>query len=83
MSFYKQKILRLKEFDDVEETVAYNTLGTVVHETLDELYKPIIGRFLTVDAMARSVAFFVLLSIDLCLTSFRIASLERSHPPQV
>ena len=51
VAFYKQKIVRLKEFDDVEETVAYNTLGTVVHETLDELYKPIIGRFLTVDAI--------------------------------
>ena len=51
VSFYKQKILRLKEFDDVEETVAYNTLGTVVHETLDELYKPIIGCFLTVDSI--------------------------------
>lgn len=46
VSFYKQKILRIKEFDDVEETVAYNTLGTVVHETLDELYKPFTGKFL-------------------------------------
>ncbi len=46
IAFYKQKILRIKEFDDVEETVAYNTLGTVVHETLDELYKPFVGRFL-------------------------------------
>ena len=51
VAFYKQKILRIKEFDDVEETVAYNTLGTVVHETLDELYKPFIGKFLTVDAI--------------------------------
>ena len=49
VAFYKQKILRIKEFDDVEETVAYNTLGTVVHETLDELYKPFIGQFLSVD----------------------------------
>ena len=49
VAFYKQKILRIKEFDDVEETVAYNTLGTVVHETLDELYKPFIGQFLTAD----------------------------------
>ena len=53
MAFYKQKILRIKEFDDVEETVAYNTLGTVVHETLDELYKPFIGKFLTVDAISK------------------------------
>jgi len=51
VAFYKQKVLRIKEFDDVEETVAYNTLGTVVHETLDELYKPFIGKFLTVDAI--------------------------------
>ncbi|MDD7915678.1 PD-(D/E)XK nuclease family protein [Polaribacter ponticola] len=47
VAFYKQKIIKIKEFDDVEETVAYNTLGTVVHETLDELYKPFIGKFLT------------------------------------
>jgi hypothetical protein len=51
VAFYKQKVLRIKEFDDVEETVAYNTLGTVVHEALDELYKPFIGHFLTVDAI--------------------------------
>ena len=49
IAFYKQKILRIQEFEDVEETVAYNTLGTVVHETLDELYKPFIGKFLKVD----------------------------------
>lgn len=51
VAFYKQKVLRIKEFDDVEETVAYNTLGTVVHEALDDLYKPFIGLFLTVDAI--------------------------------
>ncbi|MGB1284549.1 MAG: PD-(D/E)XK nuclease family protein, partial [Polaribacter sp.] len=49
ISFYKQKVLKLKEFDDVEETVAYNTLGTVVHETLDELYQPFIGKFLLIE----------------------------------
>ncbi|WP_298762409.1 PD-(D/E)XK nuclease family protein [uncultured Polaribacter sp.] len=46
IAFYKQKILKLKEFDNVEETVAFNTLGTVVHETLDELYTPFVGKFL-------------------------------------
>ena len=48
ISFYKQKILKLKELKDVEETVAYNTLGTVVHETLDELYTPFVGKFLLI-----------------------------------
>ena len=47
VSFYKQKILKIKEFDDVEETVAFSTLGTVVHEALDELYTPFVGRFLS------------------------------------
>jgi len=51
VSFYKQKILKIKEFDDVEETVAFNTLGTIVHETLDELYTPFVGKFLTVEAI--------------------------------
>lgn len=49
VSFYKQKILKIKEFDDVEETVAFNTLGTVVHEALDELYQPFVGSFLSVE----------------------------------
>ncbi len=48
ISFYKQKVLQLKEFDDVEETIAFNTLGTVVHETLDKLYIPFKGKFLQV-----------------------------------
>lgn len=47
ISFYKQKVLKIKEFDDVEETVAFNTLGTVVHETLDELYTPFVSKFLS------------------------------------
>ena len=51
ISFYKQKILKLKEFEDVEETIAYSTLGTVVHETLDELYTPFIDKFLRVDSI--------------------------------
>ena len=53
ISFYRQKILKIKEFDDVEETVAFNTLGTVVHETLDELYTPYVGKFLSVEIVAK------------------------------
>ena len=49
IAFYKQKILKIQEHDDVEETVAFNTLGTVVHETLDEMYKPFVGKYLKVD----------------------------------
>ena len=68
VSFYKQKILRIKEFDNVEETVAYNTLGTVVHETLDELYKPFMGKFLKFD----DIVTMEKLAKDLVVKHFKI-----------
>ena len=68
LAFYKQKILRIQEFDDVEETVAYNTLGTVVHETLDELYKPFIGKLLKVDDIVKMEK----LAKDLVIKHFKI-----------
>ena len=46
ITFYQQKILKIREFDELEEEVAFNTLGTVVHDTLEELYKPFLGKFL-------------------------------------
>lgn len=49
IAFYKQKVLGISELDMVEETVASNTLGTVVHDTLDELYTPFVNRFVTIE----------------------------------
>ncbi|NAS31159.1 PD-(D/E)XK nuclease family protein [Flavobacteriaceae bacterium R38] len=43
IDFYYQSILGLKNEIGVEETIAANTLGTVVHNTLEELYKPLEG----------------------------------------
>lgn len=47
VDFYYKYVLRIKERDDVEETVAANTMGTIVHNTLEELYKPFINVELT------------------------------------
>ena len=47
IQFYMQRVLRISETDEVEENVAVNTLGTIIHGTLEELYKPFIGRLLT------------------------------------
>ncbi|PVW15231.1 PD-(D/E)XK nuclease family protein [Marixanthomonas spongiae] len=47
IDFYFQKILRLQETEEVEETVAANTLGTIVHDTLEIFYKPHEGKLLT------------------------------------
>jgi len=48
IQFYYQRILRISEADEVEESIALNTLGTIIHGALEELYKPAIGKFLTV-----------------------------------
>ena len=47
MQFYFQKILRIREVEEVEENIALNTLGTIIHETLKALYEPFIGRFIS------------------------------------
>jgi hypothetical protein len=47
MQFYYQRILRISEADEVEESIALNTLGTIIHGALEELYKPTIGHFLS------------------------------------
>jgi len=47
LNFYKQKIIRIKEIEEVEETIANNTLGTIIHKTLECFYKPYIGKHIT------------------------------------
>lgn len=44
LDFYKQRVLGIKEMDMVEETVAANTMGTIVHDSLEELFTPYIGK---------------------------------------
>lgn len=47
IDFYFQRILKLNEFEEVEETVAANTMGTIVHDTLENFYKPLEGKSLS------------------------------------
>lgn len=51
IDFYMEKILGIEELDDVEEHVAHNTLGTVVHNSLEDFYRPLEGKILTVEAI--------------------------------
>ena len=39
LDFYHQYVLGVRKPEDVEETIAYNTLGTVVHNTLETFYR--------------------------------------------
>jgi hypothetical protein len=35
------------QVEEVEENIALNTLGTIIHETLKSLYDPFVGRFIS------------------------------------
>lgn len=48
MQFYFQRILRISETEEVEENIAINTLGTIIHAALEVLYKPYINTFLSI-----------------------------------
>ncbi|KAF2514648.1 PD-(D/E)XK nuclease family protein [Flavobacterium foetidum] len=52
IEFYFQKILRIREVEEVEENIALNTLGTIIHETLKELYTPFVGKFISVEDLS-------------------------------
>ncbi|UMB52976.1 PD-(D/E)XK nuclease family protein [Lutibacter sp. A64] len=45
ISFYEQKVLEIRDDDEVEETIAANTMGSVIHDVLEQLYTPFIGAF--------------------------------------
>ncbi len=53
IDFYYQKILKIRQLEEVEETVAVNTMGTVIHDTLEELYKPYINKILNQDSVKK------------------------------
>lgn len=54
IQFYFQKIIGLKEVDEVEENIAVNTLGTIVHEALKAIYEPFIDKFLSISDIENS-----------------------------
>jgi len=55
IQFYFQRILRISETDEVEENIAINTLGTIIHGALEELYKPFIGKILIENDIKRCI----------------------------
>ena len=49
VQFYMQRVLGIREVEEVEENIALNTLGTIIHGSLEELYKGVVGQQLTVE----------------------------------
>lgn len=48
LAFYEQYILGVRDAEEVEEEVAANTLGTVIHNVLENFYKPFEGKILVI-----------------------------------
>ncbi|HET6990479.1 MAG TPA: PD-(D/E)XK nuclease family protein, partial [Bacteroidia bacterium] len=49
LKFYFHYVAHLREPEEVEETIESNTLGKIIHKSLEELYRPVIGEILTAD----------------------------------
>jgi ATP-dependent helicase/nuclease subunit B len=49
IDFYDRYILGIRDIEEIEETVAANTLGTIVHNTLEALYTPYINEILSIE----------------------------------
>ncbi|UGS23805.1 PD-(D/E)XK nuclease family protein [Flavobacterium channae] len=63
LQFYMQRILRINEADEVEENIAVNTLGTIIHNALEELYTPYLNQFLAlhhIEAMENQIGDVIL-----------------------
>ncbi len=52
IDFYFKTVLGIKEADEVEESVAANTLGSIIHDTLEKIYTPYINQKLNPDIIA-------------------------------
>lgn len=48
-TFYQKNILRIREADEVDTELAANVFGTIIHDSLEDLYKPLLNQVLTKD----------------------------------
>jgi ATP-dependent helicase/nuclease subunit B len=47
LQFYFQNVEKLRENEEVEETLEADTFGTLIHAVLEEFYKPLEGKEIT------------------------------------
>ena len=51
--FYNNSILRISETEELEESMTYQSLGTAIHNALEELYEPYVGKELTIGGLEK------------------------------
>jgi ATP-dependent helicase/nuclease subunit B len=56
LRFFYRYGVGIKETDDVEESAEANTQGSILHESLEMLYKPFVGKVLTTDNVKECIS---------------------------
>ena len=51
LDFYRKNLLKITDREEVEENIAANTFGTIVHDALEAIYKPFEGCLLDKTAL--------------------------------
>ena len=51
LDFYRKSVLGIRISDEVEESIALNTFGTIIHDSLEDLYRPLVGHNLNLEAL--------------------------------
>ncbi len=47
IEFYRKNILKIDVLNEVEESIALNTFGTIIHDSLEDLYSNFVAQILT------------------------------------
>ena len=55
LDFYKRSVLGIKEYKEIEETIAANTFGTIVHDALEQLYLPLLNKTLQIQDIEQMI----------------------------
>ena len=56
LKFYFRYSAKLKETKEVEESAEANTFGSILHLSLENVYKPFIGKILSVNALKEKIS---------------------------
>src|SRR5690606_6777243 len=52
IGFHQSNILRINEVEEVEEILAANKFGNIIHHCLEQMYRPWIGHTLSPEALS-------------------------------
>ncbi|PLX02266.1 MAG: hypothetical protein C0595_11440 [Marinilabiliales bacterium] len=65
LKFYFQYILKIKKEEEIEVSVESNTFGSIIHDALEEIYKPYVGKTIQIDGLKQ-----ILKNLDVILLKY-------------